>query len=375
MKKLGFGLMRMPMQGDDVSRPSKDQRAFDWDKCNELVDVFLANGFRHFDTAWIYASGRSEEMFRRCVSERHPRDKYVVSTKLPVWQLKSNEDCDIFLKKQLQNCGVDYIDYYLLHSLNKDSFENCKRFDCFDWGYKKQSEGLIKKFGFSFHDNADVLEEILGQYKVDFVMLQINYADWDDATVQSRLCYQVAVKYGLEVIVMEPLKGGQLVNLPQEAIDVLKSANPDASVPSWAMRFVGQLENVSIVLSGMNDLEQLYDNMKHLDDVVCLDGNEMDVIKMALDVVNSKTIIKCTMCDYCLPICPKGLPISEYFNLYNDYFRGKGKGWSVQCQYYDSLSGKLGGAGECIGCGECEKICPQKLEIIRLLGKVKEVFE
>jgi len=369
-KKLGFGLMRMPVLNTD------DPTSFDFETCNKMVDEFIANGFSHFDTAYIYHGGKSENMVKECITKRYPRSSFRLATKLPMWEVKTPADQERIFNEQLDNCGVEYFDYYLLHSLNYDRYYNTvKKCKSFDFGFKKKAAGKIKKLGFSFHDEPQLLDEILTAHpNIDFVLLQINYLDWDNPSIQSRKCYEVARKHNIPIMIMEPVKGGQLATVPEDAEKLMKEVNPDMSVPSWAIRYAASLEGVFMVLSGMSTIAQLEDNMSFMKEFKPLSGQELETINKVKEIIKKDTVIGCTSCGYCVKGCPENIAIPNYFALYNEMKRSKGSAFIPEV-YYANISVTRGRASKCVKCGLCESICPQKLEIIKHLADVAALFE
>ena len=365
-KKLGFGLMRLPMNGDKV----------DVEQCQEMVDAYLEKGFTYFDTAWMYCNFQSEEATREFLVKRHPRESFTLTTKLHASFLHSMEDRDKIFNAQLEKTGVQYFDYYWLHDVNSHSIEVYNQLDCFNWLMEKKKQGLVKHIGFSFHDNAELLEEVLTAHpEFEYVQLQMNYLDWESPAIQSRLCYEVACKHKVPVIVMEPVKGGTLANVPEEAERLMKDYNPSASVSSWAIRFVASLPNVYMVLSGMSNMEQVKDNIGYMADLKPINEEERAIIEKCVKIINGSIAISCTGCEYCVEGCPKQIPIPKCFSLYNaDQQEADGKGWTPQGEYYDNLVKNTGKASDCIACGQCEGICPQHLPIIQHLKTVAEYF-
>ena len=283
-KKLGFGLMRLPRLDP------ADEGSIDLEQTKQMVDTFLQRGFTYFDTAWMYCAFKSENAVKDVLTSRHPRESYTLATKLHAAYIHSLDDRDAIFNTQREKTGVDYFDYYLLHDMGAERYEIYKKYDCLSWIAEKKRQGLIKHMGFSFHDTAEVLDQILTEHpEMEFVQLQINYLDWDSEGVQSRKCYEVATKHGKPVIVMEPVKGGTLAKLPAAAEKLLRQADPDASVPSWAVRFAAGLPNVKMVLSGMSSTEQLLDNTGFMQDFVPLTQQEQAVIAQVVDTINASS--------------------------------------------------------------------------------------
>ena len=359
-KKLGFGLMRLPLLDEN------DGASIDIELTKKMVDAFIENGFTYFDTAWMYCGFASENATKEVLVKRYPRDSYTLATKLHAGFIKTKEDRDAVFNKQLEKTGVEFFDYYLLHDIGQDHYKIYNDLDCFNWIMDKKEKGLVKHVGFSFHDNAQLLDKVLTEHpEMEFVQLQINYLDWDSEGIQSRKCYEVAKKHNKPVIVMEPVKGGTLAKVPDNVEKMFKEYNSEASIPSWAIRFAASHENVKMVLSGMS-------NMK---DFKPLNNEEQDIIMKAVDVINSNIAIPCTGCSYCTEGCPMKIAIPKYFSLFNaDLQEVKEKGWTPQGEYYDRLTHIFGKASDCVACGQCEKACPQHLSIIEDLKKVAEYF-
>lgn len=368
MKKLGFGLMRLPLTAQE------DATSIDQPQLERMVDHFISQGFTYFDTAYPYHQGLSEAAARKALVQRYPRKAFLLADKMPVWLVKDPGDYQRFFDEQLQRCGVDYFDYYLLHTMGEQNYATTLKYGGFSFMKKLKAEGRAKHIGMSFHDKADVLDRILTEHpELEFVQLQINYIDWEDETIQAHACYDVAVKHGKPVIVMEPVKGGSLANLPPAAHQLLQAYRPGQSAASWAVRYAASLEHVFMVLSGMSDLTQLEDNTACMKDFEPLSAGEREVLDRAAGLITSSIDIPCTACRYCVDGCPKHIPIPDYFALYNNQklfgLRPMHK------NHYNNLTETLGRAGECIGCGQCESHCPQHIEIIKQLAKVAEVFE
>ena len=341
MKKLGFGLMRLPTAGDKI----------DIEQVKKMVDTFIENGFTYFDTAWMYMNFSSEKAAKEALVSRHPRDSFTLATKLHSGFFNSLEDRDKVFNQQLENTGAGYFDYYLLHGIDKGSISKYEEFDCFNWLLDKKAKGLVKTPGFSFHDTADVLDKILTDHpEMEFVQLQINYLDWESEWIESRKNYEVCVKHNKPVIVMEPVKGGSLAKLPEAAENMFKNADPSLSASSWAVRFAASLPGVMMVLSGMSSMEQMNDNISYMKDFVPLTDDEQKLCFKAADIINGQTAVACTGCSYCTDGCPQHIAIPQYFSLYNEIMREdmEKKGWTVSFSNYDALTKDHGKASDCI---------------------------
>ena len=370
-KKLGFGLMRLPLTDPN------DGASVDVELLKTMVDAFLEKGFTYFDTAWMYCGFQSECAIREALVKRHPRDSYTLADKLHAGFLKTKEDRERIFQEQLRKTGVDYFDYYLLHDVGTDHYKTYQELDCFRWLEEKKAQGLARHIGFSYHDNAELLDRVLTEHpEVEFVQLQLNYLDWDSEGVQSRKCYETAVKHGKPVIVMEPVKGGTLARVPESVEKMFREARPEMSIPSWAIRFAASLEHVMVVLSGKSNMEQLLDNTDYMADFQPLSAQEQALVKKAVDAINSTIAIPCTGCSYCTEGCPQRIAIPKYFSLYNaDLQEIKEKSWRPQGEYYTRLTMNFGKASDCLECGQCEQVCPQHLPIIRHLKDVAARFE
>ena len=358
MPKLGFGLMRLPEKDGKI----------DIAHVSRMVDAYMQAGMNYFDTAYVYHGGNSEKAIKEALVKRWPREKFMLATKLPAWCMKEPADRDRIFNEQLERCGVDYFDFYLLHSIedggNGDTYE---RLDCFSWGLQKKAEGKIRHFGFSFHGSPAYLMQVLDRHpEIEFVQIQLNYADWKNPVVRSGELYEILHSRNIPMIIMEPVKGGTLAGLTPELEAMYKAARPDASVASWALRFVGSLPGVMTILSGMSTEEQMKDNIGTFTNFEPLSEDEKKLVTRVRDIMLNVPQIGCTSCRYCTPGCPMNISIPDVFravntmSLYGDVFRPKA--------FYGGVIGQgHGRASDCIGCGQCEGVCPQHLPIIDLL--------
>lgn len=362
MASLGFGFLRLPYI----------EKETDYTALNSMVDCFLAGGGRYFDTSHTYLDGKSEEAIRECLVKRHPRSSFLLATKVPGYYVKSRDDFMRYFEESRQRCGVDFFDVYMLHWLNAAHYAIAQQQNEFDYLQELKQAGRVKKIGFSFHDTADVLDTILMQHpEVDCVLLQINYLDWESAGIQSRLCYETALRHGKEVLVMEPVKGGKLVSVPEKAAKILHRIDPDASPAALAIRFVKSLPGVQVVLSGMNSMEQLEENLR---EHAPLTAEDLSALQEAAAIIQSATAIPCTACGYCVKHCPMGIPIPGCFSLYNDYAVYPRHLWKLM-PAYEHLTAGQSKASACIGCRTCEDNCPQNLPISQHMKEIAEVFE
>ena len=369
MKKLGFGLMRLPLINPD------DQASIDIERFKAMADRFIERGFTYFDTAYPYHGGKSEEALREAVVKRYPREAFTVTSKMPVWAIKEEADLERIFNEQLKRCGVDYFDYYWLHALNRERVATIDSVD--GWGFliRKRDEGKIRHIGFSFHDGSDLLAEILQNHpEMEYVQLQINYLDWDSPAIESRTCYELCVKHGKPVIVMEPVKGGSLARVPEAVERLFKDYNPDASPASWAIRYCASLPGVLTVLSGMSNMKQMEDNTGYMQDFQPLNDEEQAILAQATEVIRNSIAIQCTACHYCSEGCPQQIAIPEYFSLYNTLQQFPDQKSNSQL-YYDLVAKNHGKASECLECGQCEAQCPQHIDIIDNLKLVAQTFE
>lgn len=368
-KKLGFGLMRLPLTD------ANDKGSIDIEALKEMVDTFMEQGFTYFDTAWMYCAFKSENAVKEALTDRYPRDRYTLTTKLHASYLKTKEDRDRIFKEQRQKTGVDYFDYYLIHAIDQELYSIYNEMDCFNWLIEKKKQGFVKHIGFSYHDSAEFLDQVLTEHpEMEFVQLQMNYLDWESAEVQSRKCYEVASKHGKPVIVMEPVKGGTLADVPAEVRESFAAYHPDLSVPSWAIRFVASLDNVAMVLSGMSNMEQLMDNISYMKEFVPMNAEETELVHKAAEMIKDSIAIPCTGCSYCTEGCPMQIAIPDLFRVYNKSKRGEITDVEAN-EEYRQLTESGGKARECLACGQCQVACPQHLEIINYLKDVAKCME
>lgn len=362
INKLGFGFLRLPKQGE----------SYDWEALNTMVDRFMEAGGTYFDTCYTYLDGASEEGIRRCVVERKARETFQLAEKLPGYLFKSYEDCQTYFDEELRRCGVSWFDVLMLHWLNDKNYAIAQQYDEFRFLREKKAEGLAKRIGFSYHGSAALLEEILSAHpEVDLVLLQINYLDWDSAGIESRNCYETCVRHGKKVVVMEPVKGGTLAQLPPEAEKLLRDAHPDWSPADWALRFVQSLPEVEVCLSGMGVLEQVEANTRPFQP---LTEEENALLAEAAAIIAGQTAVACTGCQYCVPHCPQGIQIPQCIRLYNEVSRYPDDDWKIRPSY-QQLTLSTGKASSCLGCGSCEAHCPQNLRISKHMQTIAAKFE
>ena len=365
MPKIGFGLMRLP---------EKDG-AIDIEQVSQMADAYMEAGFNYFDTAYVYHGGNSEKVVKEAIVKRFPRESFTIATKLPAWFLHSFEDRDKVFEEQLDRCGVDYFDYYLLHSLEDgNNYDTYEKYDCFDWGIKKRDEGKIRHFGFSFHGTPELLVQVLDKHpEIEFVQIQLNYADWDNKIVHSGELYEILRDRNIPMIIMEPAKGGKLANLDDECAGILKAIRPDKSIASWAFRYVGSLPGIATILSGMSTPEQMEDNINTFKDFEPLSEEELAAIDKVKEIMNRVELAGCTSCKYCVEGCPMGISIPDVISAVNT--KRKFPGDMRPQFFYNGLVDRYSHASDCIACGQCEGVCPQHLPIIDLMKEAVEKFE
>ena len=372
-KKLGFGFMRMPLLDKN------DQTSIDLPQLEKMVDRFFEKGFTYCDTAWMYHDFVSEKTVGKAVVARYPRDSFTVATKMPVFMLKSKEDVERIFETQKKNLGVDYFDYYLLHNMTRGEYEKTEKMGVFSFVKEKLKSGEIRRLGFSVHDTHEYIEKVLTEHpEFSFVQLQINYLDWESDRIQSRLNYEVCEKFGKDVIVMEPVKGGALANVPDDVRELLADAHPDWSPASWAIRFAASLPNVKVVLSGMSSYEQLVDNTTYMEHFTPLTDGEKEILAKAAEMILAKPAIDCTGCRYCIEEsqCPKNLAIPDYFALFNKREHGtRADEQAAIARYKELVDSGFGPASACIACRKCERVCPQHLPVAELIRRVRFALE
>lgn len=361
--KLGFGLMRLP----------RKLVATDIEETKKMVDLFMKAGLTYFDTAFVYTG--SEAAIKKALVERYPRESYTLADKLNAFMLAPTEKA---AKQQfytsLERTGAGYFDYYLLHALMENNYKKYEKFHIWDYVRELKEKGLVKHYGFSFHAGPELLDELLTEHPdVDFIQLQINYADWENPSVASRANYEVARRHGKSIVVMEPVKGGKLANPPAEVEKLFKAYHPDMSCASWAIRFVASLDGIITVLSGMSNVEQMADNLSYMRDFKPLNEEEQRIIQEAQRILGSSSTIPCTACHYCTEGCPMGIPIPDIFTAVNKQL-GNGQMAEARDKYAEVTAG-AGKASDCVQCGQCEGACPQHLPIIENLKKAAEMLE
>lgn len=366
MPKLGFGLMRLPEKDGKIQH----------EEVQRMVDAYMAAGLNYFDTAYVYHSGLSEVAAREDLVKRYPREDFMLATKLPGWELHSEADVERIFSEQLERAGVDYFDFYLLHSIEEgNNYEAYEKYDCYRWGLQKKEEGKIRHFGFSFHGSPELLIKVLDEHpEMEFVQIQLNYADWQNPVVRSGKLYEILKERNIPMIIMEPVKGGTLANLTPELTEKFEKVRPGASSASWALRFVGSLPGVMTILSGMSSEEQMKDNLNTFQNFEPLSEEEKKTVEEVTAAMLNIPQIGCTACRYCTDGCPMKISIPDIFRVVNtmtlypdDTFRPKA--------FYSDITTNAGKASDCIGCGQCEGVCPQHLPIISLLKDASEKLD
>ena len=365
-KKLGFGCMRLPMKNDGE---------VDYDEFNKMIDYYMEQGFTYFDTAHGYLNGKSETAIRDCLAKRYPRESYILTNKLTKPYFNTQEDIIPFFESQLKLTGVDYFDYYLMHAQDRDNYNHFQKCNAYETAMELKKQGKIKHLGISFHDTADVLEKILIDHpEIEIVQIQFNYVDYNSASVQSKKLYDICRKYDKPILIMEPVKGGGLIKLPEDAKKIFDELNPEKklSYASYAIRFAASFDGIYKVLSGMSNFEQLEDNVSYMKNFEPFNKQEFEAVEKVRDILNNLGGIPCTACRYCTEGCPMQISIPDLFACYNA--KKQFGDWNSS-YYYDIHTKTNGKASDCIKCGQCERICPQHLKITELLENVAETFE
>ena len=367
--KFGFGCMRLPLTDEN------DPTSINQDLFNEMVDIYMEKGFNYFDTSYAYHNGTSEIAIKKAVVERYPRESFKICDKMPTWALTSKDDNEKFVNEMLERLGIDYFDVFFIHNINVPWLELAEKSNTFEYVKKMKEEGTAKKIGISFHDNAKLLEKVLKKYSdiLDIVQLELNYLDWEDPSIEAHKCYDLCVKYGLDVYVMEPLKGGVIVNPSQEIKDEFKNYNSEKSIASFALRFCASLDNVKMVLSGMNKMEDLMDNCDTYENFKVITDDEKEFLSKMANKLYETLAVPCSECGYCIKECPSLIPIPKYFNIYN---ASKNQPESnIYRLYYDKLADEEVPADDCTYCGTCLDYCTQKIDIPEELENVCKHFE
>lgn len=354
---LGFGCMRFPTLENGTINEAEAER---------MIDLAISKGVNYIDTAYPYHNGESEPVVGR-VLKKYPRDSYYLATKLPVWKIEKTEDVRTIFNEQMERLQMDYVDFYLLHALNKTSFEKVKELHLLEECIKLKEEGKIKYLGFSFHDNYETFEEIIKYYPFDFCQIQYNYMDYNTQATEKG--YELAKEMGVPMVIMEPIKGGSLATLPSDIETIFKQEDKDASIASWALRYVGSKSNVKVILSGMSTYEQVEDNLKTFENFKPLSTHEYDVVKKVEETLRARVKNDCTGCRYCVP-CPMNIEIPRLFSIYNEY--GRYDNLEKAKERYNSMDVK---ADSCVKCGKCEEACPQHISIRKDLEDLHNIFK
>ena len=367
--KFGFGCMRLPLTDE------KDPSSVDQEQFNKMVDLYMENGYNYFDTSYAYHNGISEISIKKAVVDRYPRKSYMIADKMPTWLLTKAEDNEKYVNEMLNRLGIDYFDRFLIHNINTPWFKKAVNAETFDYLRKMKEDGLASKIGFSFHDEPELLEKTLKEYSngFDFALLEINYIDWNDPIIQSKKCYELCVEYGLEIYVMEPLKGGVILNTTEDIKNDFKKFNPNESIASLALRFCASLDNVKVILSGMSNIENTKENIETFNNFKVLTDEEWEFMEKEAEKLRKNIVVACSECDYCIEHCPHNIPISDYFRIYNA--KKQNPDSNIYTAYYHKLANEEVSAEECNECGTCIDYCTQKIDIPEELKKVVETFE
>ena len=365
MPKLGFGMMRLPEKDGEIVI----------DQVCRMVDMYMEAGLNYFDTAYPYHHGKSEVAVGEALVKRYPRDSYMLASKLPGWELKAEGDCDRIFETQLERTGAGFFDFYLIHSVEDGNIDNYEKFDAFNWGLKKKAEGKVRHIGFSFHGSPKLLIDVLDRYpEMEFVQIQLNYADWENPVVRSGELYEILKERNIPMIIMEPVKGGFLASMKPEMEEKFKKLRPDASIASWALRFVGSLPGVMTILSGMSDENQMLDNINTFRSFEPLSAEEESAVEEVRQMIMEAPVIGCTACRYCVDGCPMSISIPDVFRAVNTLRLYADDGFRPKA-FYRGLLDKHGKASDCIACGQCEGACPQHLPIIELMREASKLLD
>ena len=371
MSELGFGLLRLPLKDKDVPD------SYDWDLINEMVDLFMEMGGSYFDTCYTYLDGFSEMAVKRCVAERKPRASFKLAEKIPGYECKSYEDCQKFFDIECERCGVDFFDVLMLHWLNRENYAIAEKQDQFRFLREMKKEGKARLIGFSYHDDAELLDRILTEHpEVDVVQIQLNYLDWDTIGIESGKCYDVCVSHGKKVYVMEPVKGGILAELPEEAEKLLRNEHPDRHPAQWAIKFAGSLPEVDVVLSGMNSIGQIRSNMSREAGMTLgeeLTDREKELLRRVSRIIHEDTKVQCTGCGYCRPHCPQKIYIPQMFRMYNEIYAHPEEDWKIK-PLYEKMTAEGRAAHNCVDCGMCRDHCPQNIDIPGHMKEIDKLF-
>lgn len=372
-KKLGFGFMRLPLLNEN------DQTSVDIAQVEKMTDIFFERGFTYCDTAWMYHDFASEDVVGKAVVDRYPRDSFTIATKMPDMMLTSEAEVAEIFEKQKKNLHTDHFDYYLMHDMNVENHQKALKYKAIDFVKEKRESGEIRCLGFSCHDTPEFLDEMLTKYPFfEFVQLQINYLDWESAGIQAHRCYDVCVRHGKKVVVMEPVKGGTLAKLPQQAEAMLKEAHPDWSPAEWAIKFAASLPEVMVVLSGMSSPEQIEENTRFMQDFTPLSEEDNALLLEAAEIIRGSVAIPCTGCRYCVEAssCPMNILIPNYFALFNTRKLMQRDDFSPEAEYYENyLKQGYGSAADCISCQMCESVCPQHISIHEWMPQVADLLQ
>ena len=365
----GFGCMRLP-QRDENDPTTVNQEEF-----NKMVDYYIEKGFNYFDTSYAYHDGQSEIAIKKAVVDRYPRESYQIADKMPTWLLTGENDNEKFVNEMLERLGIDYFDKFFIHNINAAWLPRAEKANSFEFIKNMKKEGLAKQIGFSFHDDAKLLKEFLEKYGdiFDFAQLELNYLDWEDPIIEAHKCYDLCSEYGLDVYVMEPLKGGVIINTTDEIKNDFKEFNPDETIASLALRFCASLDNVMVVLSGMSNMENTIENCATFENFKKLTDNEFEFLIAEAEKLRSSVAVPCSECNYCINYCPCAIPIPEFFSIYNA--KKQNEGSNIYTAYYHKLANEKVPASVCTNCQTCIPHCTQKINIPDELKKVDDIFK